>query len=138
MLDFFTPKPIEYIYIYIYSRNSSTELISCLMVWILLYCLKKCGFENLNNPLFEKPKTDRNRNTPKPIDFQPFQLVSVENFTNQNIRFRLAIPIQTDQNRTEHTPSVNRGYSSTPFYCNSSQFGFLLNNITMFLLKKKN
>ena len=108
-----------------------------LYVWILLYCLKKCGFENLNNPLFEKPKTDRNRNTPKPIDFQPFQLVSVENFTNQNIRFQLAIPIQTDQNRTEHTPSVNRGYSSTPFYCNSSQFGFLLNNITVFLLKKK-
>ena len=27
----------------------------------LLYRLKECGFENLNNPLFGKPKTDRNR-----------------------------------------------------------------------------
>ena len=54
----------------------------------------------------KKPtKTDWNWNTPKPIDFQLFWSVSVENFTNQNIRFRLAIPIQTDRNRTEHTPS---------------------------------
>ena len=45
-------------------------------------------------------------NRPKPMVFQPFRSVSVENFTNRNIRFRLAIPIQTDWNRTEHTPTL--------------------------------
>ena len=59
-------------------------------------------------------ETDWNRNTSKPIDFQPFQSVSVENFTNRNIRFRLAIPIQTDRNRTEHTPSWVSHFSVQP------------------------
>ena len=51
-------------------------------------------------------KINWNRNTPKPIDFQPFQSISVENFTNRNIQFRLAIPIKTDRNQTKHTPSL--------------------------------
>ena len=60
----------------------------------------------------QKPtKIDWNQNTLKPIDFQPFRLVSVENFTNQNIQFRLTIPIKIDRNWTEHTP--RRGHSRT-------------------------
>ena len=60
----------------------------------------------------QKPtKIDWNQNTLKPIYFQPFRSVSVENFTNQNIQFRLTIPIKIDRNWTEHTP--RRGHSRT-------------------------
>ena len=60
----------------------------------------------------QKPtKIDWNQNTLKPIDFQPFRLVSIENFTNQNIQFWLTIPIKIDRNWTEHTP--RRGHSRT-------------------------
>ena len=79
------------------------------MLWFLLYHLKKCGFENLNNPLFEKPKTDRTGLKPKYTEtdwFPTISVVSVENFTNRNIQFQLAIPIQTNQNWIEHTPRL--------------------------------
>ena len=66
------------------------------MLWFLLYRLKECGFENLNNPLFGKPKIHRNRW-----------------FSSHFDRFRLAIPIQTDRNRTEHTPTL---YPATSDY----------------------
>ena len=46
---------------------------------------------------------DWNWNTTKTDSFQPFRSVSVENFTNQNIWFRLAIHIQNRLNQTEHT-----------------------------------
>ena len=56
--------------------------------------------------LNRKPiETDENELPPKPIDFQLFQPVSVENFIKQKFRFQLA---KTKTNRTEQiTPLLS-------------------------------
>ena len=51
---------------------------------------------------------DRNQLKPIYTEIDWFLAISVENFTNRNIRFQLAIPIQTDRNRTKHTPNQTR------------------------------
>ena len=81
------------------------------LVFALLF--ERVWFWKSEYPFLWKTKklieTNWNQNTPKPIDFQPFWSVSIENFTNRNIQFLLAIAIQTDRNQTKHTPNLGGG-----------------------------
>ena len=75
-------------------------------VCVLFYVIKVRVLKiSITFSLENRPKPTKTKILPKPIDFQSFRSVLVENFTNRNIWFQFTIPIKTD--RTEpSTPLV--------------------------------
>ena len=95
---------------FVHQLCSTALLLNCFLYFYFFYVIKvrvlkismTLSLENRN-----PTETYWNRNTTETDGFQPFRSISVENFTNQNIQFRLAIQIQNRPNRTEHTPTYH-------------------------------
>ena len=91
---------------FVHQLCSTALLLNCFLYFYFFYVIKvrvlkismTLSLENQN-----LTEIDWNRNTTETDGFQPFRSVSVENFTNRNIRFQLAIHIQNRPNRAKHT-----------------------------------
>ena len=88
------------------SLCSTALLLNCFFYFYFFYMIKVVVLKiliTLSSKNWNLTEIDWNQNTTKTNSFQPFRSVSVKNFTNQNIRFWLAIHIQNRLNQTEHT-----------------------------------
>ena len=94
----------------LFNNSLSVGLLLCVCVFVcfffLFYVTKVRVLKiSITFSLENRPKPTETKILPKPIDFQSFRSVLVENFTNRNIWFQFTIPIKTD--RTEpSTPLV--------------------------------
>ena len=91
---------------FVHQLCSTALLLNCFFYFYFFYMIKVMVLKiliTLSSKNWNLTEIDWNWNTTKTDSFQPFRSVSVENFTNQNIWFRLAIHIQNRLNQTEHT-----------------------------------
>ena len=91
---------------FVHQLCSTALLLNCFFYFYFFYMIKVMVLKiliTLSSKNWNLTEIDWNWNTTKTDNFQPFRSVSVENFTNQNIWFRLAIHIQNRLNQTEHT-----------------------------------